>query len=133
MIPLLADDVDLVVASPYHPEGRVRNIPGWRLFLSRTASAGYRLLSRQSLHTYTSCFRVYRRSVVAGLPLRSARFEGMAEIVGRLDLAGSRIAEYPAVLEARRFGRSKMRLFRTMLGHLRLFSELAWLRWTGRG
>jgi glycosyltransferase involved in cell wall biosynthesis len=34
MIPLLAEDVDVVTASPYHPLGRVKNVPRWRLFLS---------------------------------------------------------------------------------------------------
>src|SRR5262245_61572472 len=61
MIPLLVDGVDLVTASPYHPAGHVRNVPAWRLFLSRIASFLYRRKLRQQLFTYTSCFRVYRR------------------------------------------------------------------------
>jgi hypothetical protein len=38
MIPLLADGVDVVTASPYHPAGGVKNVPGWRLWLSSWAS-----------------------------------------------------------------------------------------------
>ena len=41
MIPLLEDGVDMVTASPYHPQGKVLNVPAWRLFLSETSSALY--------------------------------------------------------------------------------------------
>ena len=69
MIPLLGDDAAMVTASPYHPLGGVRNVPGWRLFLSRGASWLYRRTLRQKLATYTSCFRVYRKSAVADLKI----------------------------------------------------------------
>ncbi len=35
MIPMLADGVDMVTASPYHPLGGVEGVPAWRLLLSR--------------------------------------------------------------------------------------------------
>ncbi len=128
IVPLLADGVDLVTASPYHRAGAVRNVPRWRLALSKGASACYRLVLRQRLHTYTSCFRVYRRSAVAGLALRHGGFLGVAEMIGRLDLAGSRIVEYPTTLNVRILGHSKMKVARTVGGHLRLLAELAALR-----
>jgi polysaccharide deacetylase family protein (PEP-CTERM system associated) len=130
MIPLLDEGVELVTASPYHPEGSVRNVPRWRLSLSRTASALYRLLLRQDIRTYTSCFRVYRRSAVLDLKVVEPGFLGIAEILGRVDLQGGRIAEYPTTLEARMLGRSKMKILRTIAGHLRLMGRLACLRLT---
>src|SRR5262249_32691194 len=75
-----------VTASPYRPQGHVKNVPPWRLSLSRAASFLYRRVLRQKLHTYTSCFRVYRRSVVEGLSLHEPGFLGIAETLGRLDL-----------------------------------------------
>jgi polysaccharide deacetylase family protein (PEP-CTERM system associated) len=128
MIPRLTDGVDLVTASPYHPEGRVLNVPAWRLSLSRGASFLYRRVLRQKLHTYTSCFRVYRRSAVAGLPVREEGFLGVAELLARLDLQGSTIAEHPATLEVRLLGHSKMKVLRSVAGHLRLLARLAVLR-----
>jgi polysaccharide deacetylase family protein (PEP-CTERM system associated) len=101
MIPLLADGVDMVTASPYHHEGAVRNVPGWRLALSRGASFLYRRVLSQPLHTYTSCFRVYRREAVAELELQEGGFLGVAEMLGRLILDGRKVVEYPAVLEVR--------------------------------
>ena len=38
MLGMLTDDVAMVTASPYHSRGEVRNVPNWRLFLSRGAS-----------------------------------------------------------------------------------------------
>jgi polysaccharide deacetylase family protein (PEP-CTERM system associated) len=128
MIPLLTEGVSMVTASPYHPKGRVRNVPEWRLSLSRGASFLYRQVLRQKLHTYTSCFRVYRRDAVIDLRLRESGFLGVAEILGRLDLQGERVVEYPTTLEVRLFGRSKMKVLKTIGGHLHLLSRLLLMR-----
>ena len=133
MIPLLTEDVDVVTASPYHPLGGVKNVPGWRLFLSKTLSRLYRLVLHQKLHTYTSCFRVYRRQAALGLPVQRGGFFGVAEMLGRLDLAGRRIVEFPTTLEARMLGRSKMKVLRTIVGHMSLLAQLMALRWRSRG
>ncbi|HEX3233676.1 MAG TPA: DUF3473 domain-containing protein [Gemmatimonadales bacterium] len=128
MIPLLGPGIDVVTASPYHPAGRVKNVPQGRLFLSKSLSRLYRVLLRQRIHTYTSCFRVYRRSAALHLPLHRGGFLGIAELLGRLDLSGSTIAEYPTTLESRILGRSKMKVARTIVGHLGLLLELAVVR-----
>lgn len=132
MLPLLADEVDLVTASPYHKAGGVRNVPGWRLFLSKGASWLYRRTLHAKLDTYTSCFRVYRRSSFVALELEEKGFLGVAEMLGKLDLKGGRIVEYPTVLEVRLFGFSKMKTARTIFGHLKLLSKLTKTRWFGK-
>jgi hypothetical protein len=128
MIPLLTDGVDVITASPYHPRGTVRNVPRWRLFLSKGLSRLYRLVLKQKIHTYTSCFRVYRREAVVGIRVDRGGFFGVTEMLGRLDLAGRTIAEFPTTLEARVLGRSKMKVLRTIRGHLSLIGHLVWLR-----
>jgi len=128
LIPMLTDGVDMVTASPYHAEGVVRNVPRWRLFLSKSLSSMYRLVLHHRLATYTSCFRVYRREAMLGLQIREGGFLGVAEMLGRLDLQGGRIVECPAVLEARLLGHSKMKTARTILGHLRLLIRLGFAR-----
>lgn len=130
MIPKLAPGVDLVTASPYHPDGEVRNVPRWRLTLSKGASALYRRIFHNKLSTYTSCFRVYRRSRVVAVPLRYGNFLGVVELLGRLDLTGSRIVEHPTTLNVRLLGRSKMKTLRTIAGHLRLMVKFVGLRLT---
>ena len=132
MLPLLTDDMAMVVASPYHPLGKVNHVPSWRLKLSKAASGLYRLVLRQKLHTYTSCFRVYRRKAVLELDVLEPGFLGIAEMIGKLDLRGGTVVEYPTTLESRMLGRSKMKTVQTIVGHLGLMGRLAWLRLSQR-
>jgi dolichol-phosphate mannosyltransferase len=131
MLALLGDGVDLVVASPYHPQGAALGIPRWRLALSQSASRLYRAVMHNKLHTYTSCVRVYRRSSVIDLPPTSNGFAGVAELLWQLDRRGGKVLECPTVLTVRQTGRSKMRIARTALAHLRLLARAAWLRLMG--
>jgi polysaccharide deacetylase family protein (PEP-CTERM system associated) len=131
LIPLLTEGVDMVTASPYHSDGVVRNVPSWRLFLSKTLSKFYRVVLDQKLATYTSCFRVYRRQPVVGLELTEGGFLGVAEMLGLLAIQGGTIVEHPAVLEVRLLGRSKMKTLRTIIGHLGLLLRLG-VRRVGR-
>jgi dolichol-phosphate mannosyltransferase len=128
LLALLTDEVDLVVASPYHPEGTVVGVPGWRLALSRLASRMYGGVMSNKLHTYTSCVRVYRKSAVIDLPPTQGGFVGVVELVWHLDRRGGRIVECPAVLTVRTAGQSKMRVARTALAHLRLLALATWQR-----
>ena len=132
MLPLLADDVAMVVASPYHPQGKVNHVPAWRLKLSKAASGMYRVVLRQKLHTYTSCFRVYRRSAVVDVPLRHNGFVGIAELVCELDRRGEKVVECPATLDIRTTGQSKMRILRAGWAHLRLIASAGCSRLIGR-
>lgn len=132
MIPLLDVDTQLVVASPYHPLGAVLNVPRWRLALSHNLSRLYRQVLHNKLHTYTSCFRVYRRSAVAGLSLDRGGFLGVTELLCRLDIAGAQVVEYPATLNVRMLGRSKLRVLRIIGGHLVLLAHVAFARLRGR-
>jgi polysaccharide deacetylase family protein (PEP-CTERM system associated) len=129
MLPMLTSDVDLVTASPYHRDGGVENVPGWRLFLSRGASFLYRRVVRSKIATYTSCFRVYRRSSMSVMELREDGFLGLAEMIGNLDFSGGRVVEFPTVLSVRLFGFSKMKTLKTVAGHLKLLAYLSQQRW----
>ncbi|MBM4059510.1 MAG: glycosyltransferase [Planctomycetes bacterium] len=123
MLPLL-EGADVVTASPYHARGGVRHVPPWRLLLSRALSRCYRWLLRSDVRTWTSCFRLYRRAAVADLPLEHPGFLGTAEWLVRVLRRGGVVREHPCVLEARLFGVSKMKVLRTICGHLRLLWQV---------
>ena len=131
MVPLLTPGVALVTASPYHPAGEVRNVPAWRLLLSRGLSLMYRPLLHNRVHTITSCCRIYRRDVVLAVPTRFDDYRGIAEWLVRIDLAGGRIVEYPTVLTSRVLGTSKMSVLRSIVGHLALITGCCWRRFAG--
>lgn len=125
MVPLLTGNVDMVIASPYHPEGGVDDVAWWRLWLSKRASWLYGLVLRNKLYCYTSCFRVYRRSRVLELVPSNSGYVGVAELLWLVDRQGGEIVECPAVLHKRIAGNSKMKIFREAMRHLRLVSRIA--------
>ena len=113
---------DIVVASPYHPDGGVEGVPAARLFLSRQCSRLYRLFGPIKLHTYTSIFRVYRGSFVREAEFSSNGFESAVELLFCADRLGYHISEMPMTLHRRQAGASKMALLRTVRRHLRLIA-----------
>lgn len=115
---------DIAVASPYHPDGGVAGVPGWRLLLSRGCSLLYRILSPVRLYTYTSVFRAHRRAVIKDVEFRSDGFVSAVEILFSAARKGYRITEVPMVLHARSIGQSKMKIARTIRTHLRLMRDL---------
>jgi cellulose synthase/poly-beta-1,6-N-acetylglucosamine synthase-like glycosyltransferase len=128
LVARLEPGVDLVTASPYHRDGRVENVPKWRLALSRLASRMYGAACRHKLSCYTSCFRVYRRSAIAPIELENERFVGVAELLWKVLDRGGKVVEHPALLRSRVAGQSKMRIVRATLGHLRLIGKIAGTR-----
>ncbi len=133
LLPLMTDQVDLITGSPYHPDGGVLNVPQWRLVISRCASIAYRVVTGLSLYTYTSCFRVYRRSAILNMELRNEGFVGVAELLWRMHRRGANIIECPAVLSVREFGQSKMRVVQVTLQHFKLLSRAFLFRVFRRG
>ncbi len=127
MLPLI-DEAELVTASPYHPDGSVLNVPKWRLFLSKSLSHMYSLALQERVHTWTSCCRVYRRSAFMDFELASGGFLGVAETLIECMRRGGRVVEYPATLESRLLGESKMKIVKTITKHLELLSNLGMQR-----
>jgi dolichol-phosphate mannosyltransferase len=119
MLARLEPGVDIVTASPYHPDGGVAGVPAYRLLLSRGASALYRVLVEWRVYTYTALFRAYRRQVIDRIQFQADGFLGGTELMVKAMLAGYRVVEHPAVLHRRVFGVSKAKLARTIKAHLR--------------
>jgi hypothetical protein len=80
------------------------------------------------VRTFTGGFRAYRGALVGATGFRSDGFASTAELLCRLLLAGARVVEVPSTLTARTEGRSKMRVGRTILGHLRVLAHVADVR-----
>ncbi|MGC9396818.1 MAG: glycosyltransferase family 2 protein [Anaerolineae bacterium] len=132
MLALLTPDVDIVVASPYHPQGGVEGVPRYRLILSQGASLLYRVLLKWDVHTYTAMFRAVRREAARRTPSEATGFLMPAEFLANALLLGYRVAEFPTVLHVRRYGQSKARIARIILAHLRFQMRLISYRFTGR-
>ena len=121
----LIDKVAIVTASPYHPDGKVVGVPGYRVFLSRGSSLLYRILLNWHTHTYTAVYRVYRREVISQVPFAADDFLGGTELMVKAMLKGYQVEEFPAVLHRRAFGVSKAKLLKTIVSHLKFQARLA--------
>jgi len=124
LIASMKNDVDLITASPYHPQGEVVGVPAYRIFLSRGSSLLYRLLLDWNLYTYTALFRGYRREVVEAISFHADDYLAGTELMVKAILKGYIVAEFPATLHRRVFGASKARLLQTIISHLRFQTSL---------
>ncbi len=115
----LTPGVDIVTASPYHPDGGVVGVPANRLFLSRGSSLLYRILVDRHVYTYTCLFRAYRSEVIKNISFSSNGFLAGTEVLVKAIFKGYHVAEFPAVLHRRMYGVSKAKIVETIFSHLR--------------
>jgi len=132
LLDLLDKHTDIVTVSPYHPKGKVNNVPKYRVFLSKAVSQFYRTLLSSKLHTYTAMVRVYRKDVVRNVQFKSNTFLGVTEIMIRSILKDYSVKELPAELNVRKFGKSKMKTLSVMLDHVNLLSKIVLYRFLGK-
>jgi dolichol-phosphate mannosyltransferase len=128
LLDLMRPGIDIVTASPYHPQGRVKNVPSWRLFLSKGLSQIYRIVLPQKLYTYTSMFRAYRREILEKIPITYPGFLGLVEIVAEAMLCGYKVVELPTELSNRIYGQSKLRVVKVIWSHLKYIGKLTFRR-----
>lgn len=127
LISMLAEverGADLVSVSPYHPSGRVIGVPAYRLLLSKTLTAIYRVVLQKKIYTFTAMARVYRRAVYHRIASPANDFTAVAEMMLKALKQGLRVTEIPAELSVRRFGESKMKTARVIRAHLGLLRRL---------
>jgi dolichol-phosphate mannosyltransferase len=110
MLACLAD-ADLVIGSRYVPGGAAVNSPPARRLLSWSAN----LVSRTALgfkaHDVTAGFRIYRRNLLAALPLDqifSSGYSFLIETLYLIERGGWRVAEVPIQFYDRTAGQSKV-------------------------
>ncbi|MBI4665143.1 MAG: glycosyltransferase family 2 protein [Nitrospinae bacterium] len=123
--------VDIALASAYAKGGTVRNVPYYRLFLSKWGNYYLARMSQYSISTSTCVVRAYRREVIDSLFLTADGMELQLEILMKSAMMNFKVSEEPAelawdmdkLMEAD-FGRvSKMRIFRTIA----LYLKMGWL------
>lgn len=120
---------DIVVGSPYAQGGTVRGVGKGRYLISRL---GNLLLSRAiglKSTCVTNSFRAYNsnsRHLALRVPYDDKRLHPTILSLARIE--GLRIREFPVVLEARKKGKSKTRIVRTVLLHTGLLFSFLKMR-----
>lgn len=96
--PLERGEADITLASAYHPEGRVENVPFRRALISRLGNWVLGLGTYGEFHTVTCIVRGFRRKALMEMELINTDKDLHLEIIQKAQLFGLRIMEIPAVL-----------------------------------
>lgn len=123
---------DAVLASPYMYGGGIAHTSPGRVFLSHAANLVVKeVLGIHGILTMSSFYRLYRGSLLKRLQrvygpgiVERAGFESMVELLMKMIFLETRLSEVPMALDtARRAGKSKMKVARTILGYLTLWKD----------
>lgn len=132
MLVRLNEGYGAIFASPYMYGGQILNTSAYRIFLSAVANLLVKeLLGINGILTASSFFRLYRATALKRLQtvygpeiLERKGFECMVEMTIKMINLQITISEVPMVLDTKyRAGKSRMKVARTIVGYLSLWSS----------
>ncbi|MFH6603649.1 glycosyltransferase family 2 protein [Maribacter algicola] len=95
----IAQDADIVIASPYMKGGKTTNIPFHRLLLSKVLNKFMRLTSGINVHSFTGMARAYKKEFLDTLNLKTSTYSINPEILQKARIMRGRIIEVPSNLD----------------------------------
>jgi dolichol-phosphate mannosyltransferase len=131
MLDKFDEDTSIVTVSPYHPKGKIVNVPFYRIFLSRAVSMIYKVLLNSGINTHGAMVRIYKKDVLKNIRVKSNDFLFVTEFLVKAKLRGYNIKEVPADLNVREFGESKLKLFSTIKDHIKLINKILLYKFAG--
>ena len=105
---LIKKQVDILIASPYMPGGKLENVPFARAVLSRGANWLLKRAVAPPISTVSGMTRGYRGDAIRSIPLEEDGKEIHLEIVSKGSVLGYKFDEIPATL-AWRFSEERIR------------------------
>lgn len=105
---LIKKQVDILIASPYMPGGRLENVPFARAILSRGANWLLKRAVAPPISTVSGMTRGYRGDAIRAIPLEEDGKEIHLEIVSKGSVLGYKFDEIPATL-AWRFSEERIK------------------------
>lgn len=128
MINKIDQGYDMCIASRYLPEGGMRNVPAWRVLLSKVANKTFSVLYLTKITDLTSGYRAYRSSFVKNIDLTQNDFSIQLEISVRMTKNKARTTEIPLILTNRSIGSSKFNFVKAMPRYLPVIIKLFFIR-----
>jgi dolichol-phosphate mannosyltransferase len=122
------NEVDVVIGSHFSKRGETKNIPLYRLFLSRTVNYIYQLILGQKIASMSSIFRLYKAEDIKKLDLQATGFDINTEILFQLIKKKKKILEVPVTLSVRKHGISKINIKKEVWNHMKMLSKILWWR-----
>ena len=125
----LSEQKHVVIGSRYVAGGGSRNCSWKRIVLSKGANLAARMLLGLKARDATAGFRLYRREVLASIPLErifSSGYSFLVEMLFMCQRRGWQVGEVPIVFEDRRKGQTKIsrqEVFKAQYTVFRLFAR----------
>lgn len=128
MVKILNDDIDVINASPWHPDGNVVGLSKSRELISKIANLIYRILLNKKVYTSSSILKLYRFEKIRNIDLKSNGYVAITELFCKVLLKDPNFIEFPCQLKVRMYGSSKIQFTSTIFNHLSFMKQLLVLK-----
>jgi dolichol-phosphate mannosyltransferase len=122
------NDYDCVIGSHFTKGGKTRNVPLFRIILSKGSTFLYSIALGKRIYAITSIFRLYKTKHLKELKLESCGFMICAEILFKLLQAGRTVKEVPVTLSTRKYGKTKINVRKEIVNNLIFLGKIFWWR-----
>lgn len=129
MIKKINQGYDMCIASRYLPGGGMKNVPIWRILLSKAANKVFSIIYCTKITDLTSGYRAYRSLFMKEIKLSQNDFSIQLEISVIMTKNKAKITETPLVLTNRSIGVSKFNFIRAMPKYIPVIIKLFFIRW----
>lgn len=123
------DDVDVCIASRYVKGGGMKNVPLWRVLISKVINKVFQLLFFTKIRDVSAGFKAYKSDKINSIRLTQDNFEIQLEIIMNLVKKGCTFKEIPYTLVNRRIGVSKFNFFKAAPQYFLNSLKIAFHRW----
>lgn len=120
----MSGDYDCIIGTQFGKGGKTK-MQAHRKFLSKSVNTLYKFMLGKNITTMSSIFRLYRKSALKRISMKSNNFDICAEILFDMIKKNKRIEEVPVTLTTRIYGESKISNTREIKNHLKLLSKIA--------
>lgn len=117
---------DCVIGTQFGKGGKTK-MQIHRKFLSKGVNLLYRIFLGRKITSMSSIFRLYRKSSLDGISMKSNNFDINAEILFDMIKKNKKIVEVPATLTTRIYGESKLNNIQEIKNHLGILSKI--IKW----
>ena len=100
---------DVCIASRYVKGGGMRNVPMWRVALSKVANVFFSIIFHIKAKDITSGFKAYKAKKIKSVRITRTDFASQLEIMAKLARMKASFCEIPYILETRKKGVSKFK------------------------
>lgn len=118
---------EVIIASRYASGGSA-DMPWFRRVLSRILNVTFNRSLSLGVRDVSSGFRLYKAAVLRAMPIQSTHFDVLEEILIQAHTQGWRIAEVPFQYQARRSGKSHVKLLKFGWAYLKTLYRMWRLR-----